>query len=165
MISEKWWVERGRYMPGIGLPVLAFCVGKLGTYRWYGEYFLFVSGPTNGFYMHRSLVDAAKIPERVARIDSDFLRAELEHQAQGQLYAHLAKIAARDGDTSASRQPLILEKGEREDIVRLWMSGKFEQEIRKMQQVTNGDKLREYLSDVVKLEHFVREFEPGHETQ
>jgi len=164
MTAEKWWVERGRYMPGVGLPLVVFCVGKQGTYRWYGEYFLFVSGPTNAFYPHRTLVNAAKIPERVATIDSGFLRAELELQAQGQLSSHLAKIAARDSDSSVVRQALALDKGEREDIVRLWMSGKFEQELTRMQTVTNCEKLREYLNDVVRLEHFVREFEPGHET-
>jgi len=164
MLVEKWWVERGRYMSGIGLPLVVFAVGKQGTYRWYGEYFLFVSGSANAFYPHRTLVDAGKIPDRIAEVDIAFLRAELELQVQGQLSAHLGKVAAQHGNASLIRQVLGLERGEKEDIVRLWMSGKFEHEVQKMRSVTNCDKLRQFLDDVVQLEHFVREFEPGHET-
>jgi len=163
MLVEKWWVERGRYMAGVGLPLVVFAVGKQGTYRWYGEYFLFLSGSANAFYPHRTLVEADKIPDRVAEVDIAFLRSELELQVQGQLSAHLAKVAAQQGNPSLIGHALELARGEKEDIVRLWMSGKFEQEVQKMRSVTSCDKLHQFLDDVVQLEHFVREFEPGHE--
>jgi hypothetical protein len=164
MLLEKWWVERGEYMAGVGQPLVVFTVGKQGTYRWYAEYFLFLSGSANAFYPHRTLVDASKIPDRVAEVDIAFLRAELELQVQAQLSAYLGKVAAQRGNPGLIHQALKLDRGEKEDIVRFWMSGKFEQEVQKMRSVTSCDKLRQFLDDVVQLEHFVREFEPGHET-
>lgn len=141
MPDLKFNVYEGSYLIGFGRPTVIVSADQVVNTTLYSEYFVFIEGEKNLFWGGNISIETNGDPELVIKPEDEALL-----QAEASISLRQAEYFEEKNIELWVRDQVILNKKDNIIIGRLWMSGKFTEQLRRVKEKSKCESLKAYIS-------------------
>ncbi|RXK88629.1 hypothetical protein EST62_01830 [Chlorobaculum sp. 24CR] len=141
MSDSKFDIYEGNYLIGFGRPTVIVSANQVGNTTLYSEYFVFIEGENNLFWGGQISIETNGTSEHLMKPEDEALL-----QAEASISLEQAKLFEKKNIELWVRDQVILNKKENIIIGRLWMSGKFTDQLRRVKEKSKCEPLKAYIS-------------------
>ena len=145
---DQFEVYTSEIIAGASSPTVVIAAGYTSTDEWYGEYFILIPDQECTFYRKRISCDAKKIQKEILNINLQYMLGEALDQARMQLSTHLRSLYEKRGHQQFVMEPSGLVKGDKKQLIALWMRNQCTDELKLMSQNTKSRPLKEFLEAI-----------------
>jgi hypothetical protein len=139
---------------GASTPTVVIAAGFTFTDEWYAEYFILIPDQECTFYQQHISCNAKKIPKEILEVNLQYMLGEALGQARIQLSTHLQRLYENRGHPQSVMEPSKLLKGDKKQLITLWMRSQCTDEVKHMSENTECRPLKDFLESIQGLPPF-----------
>lgn len=155
--EESVVVYVGNEIRGAGTPIVVTTISfqKFKSFTFIGEFYIFLRGKENKFIDKIITYELCRELEELEKIDRDFMEKEIFGRAKEELSLYLNEVYGKTQNPHYLQSQYVLEKTEEKELMGIWFSGKFNDEIVKISKSKNCRKLKKLLQDYQKFPYLI----------
>jgi len=139
-------VYQGHYLSCFGIPTVIVCADQVVKTTLYSEYFVFIEGENTLFWGGKISIETNGAPEHIIKADIPTLIEEALLQAKTTISLRQKELLKKKNIDLWIRDQIELKEKDKLLIARLWMSGKFKDQLRNIKDKTTCKPLHAYIS-------------------
>lgn len=145
MTESIFKVYQGSYLTGFGVPTIIVSADQVVSTTLYSEYFVFIEGENNLFWGGQISIETNGAPEHVIKAEIQIAIDEALLQAKTSISLRQAELFKKNNIELWMRDQVVLNEKDKVLIGRLWMSGKFTNQLRNIKEKSKCTPLKDYI--------------------